>query len=94
MSEELEKRLEDLRIKLHESTEWPSLYMFKFIVPADHQKIAKVESLFNSTEAKIELRQSSKGNFVSITATEMMMNPESIIERYKEADGIEGLISL
>ncbi len=80
--------------QLTESLEWPSVYMFKFIVPADNERIAQVESLFNSKEAQISIRNSRKGNFVSITAKEMMMSPEKVIDRYVEAEAIKGLISL
>ncbi len=73
---------------------WPSVYMFKFIVPADNQKLAQVENLFHAHEAQIEIRSSSKGNYISITARELMISAESVIERYKEAAAIEGLISL
>lgn len=87
-------KYEALRKKLDELESWPSLYMFKFIVPADNQKIAQVEALFNTKEAQVTTRSSNKGNFVSITAVEMMITPESVIERYQQAEGIEGLMSL
>ncbi len=90
MMEEKWKALEE---KLAEQ-EWPAVYMFKFIVPADNQRIAQVEKLFNTSEAEVTMRTSKKGNFVSITAKEMMMSPQKVIERYKMAGGIEGLISL
>ncbi len=84
------KLLEQLKIGF----DWPTVYMFKFIVPADNSKIAQVENLFNSEEAQVSIRNSSKGNFVSITAKEMMLSPEKVIDRYIQAEGIEGLISL
>lgn len=77
-----------------ETQEWPRLYMFKFIVPANHQAIAQVENLFNTKEAEVTMRTSRQGNFVSITAKEMMISAVSVIDRYKQARGIEGLISL
>lgn len=80
--------------QLTDGFDWPTVYMFKFIVPADNAKIAQVEGLFDSNEAEISIRNSSKGNFVSITAKEMMISPDKVIERYLEAEGIEGLISL
>ncbi|MCR9154031.1 MAG: DUF493 family protein [Croceimicrobium sp.] len=80
--------------QLKDGFDWPTVYMFKFIVPADNSKIAQVENLFNSTEAQVSMRNSSKGNFVSVTAKELMMSPESVVERYLQAEGIEGLISL
>lgn len=80
--------------QLTDGFDWPTIYMFKFIVPADNAKIAQVENLFNSEEAQISIRNSRKGNFVSITGKELMMSPEKVIERYLEAEDIEGLISL
>lgn len=94
MSDDLNQKLESLRQKLDELETWPSLYMYKFIVPADNQKVAQVEALFNTKESQVTTRTSKNGNFVSITAVEMMISPESIIERYKQAEGIEGLMSL
>ena len=88
-----EDKWNDLREKL-QMDEWPRVYMYKFIVPANNERIAQVEKLFNTQEAQVTMRTSKKGNFVSITAKEMMMSPDSVIERYKKAEGIEGLISL
>ena len=93
MSQEMEEKWNALREKL-EMDPWPRVYMFKFIVPADNERIALVENLFNTKEAEVTMRTSKKGNFVSITAKEMMMSADSVIERYKKAEGIEGLISL
>lgn len=91
---EKEEKYKSLEIQLAQHQEWPSVYMYKFIIPADNKKLSKVESLFNSEEAEITVRESRKGNFISITVKEMMMSPGKIIERYKQAEGIEGLISL
>lgn len=82
-----------LREKLNEQTEWPTVYMFKFIIPADNQKMAQVNELFDGS-AQITTRASKKGNYLSISAKEVMMNAESIIIKYKKAAEIEGIISL
>lgn len=87
-------KFESLRQKLEEGFDWPRVYLFKFIVPAENDKIAQVENLFNSEEAEITMRTSSKGNFVSVSAKEMMLSPEKVIERYKKAAEIEGIVSL
>jgi hypothetical protein len=84
---------ESLREKLN-AEKWPNVYMFKFIVPADNRKVAQVENLFNSKEAQIQMRSSRNGNYVSITAKEVMMSADKVIERYQSASDIEGLISL
>tara|TARA_B100000900_G_scaffold245675_1_gene208899 strand:- start:53 stop:259 length:207 start_codon:yes stop_codon:yes gene_type:complete len=68
--------------------------MFKFICPAKNENIAHLESLFNSESSEVIIRQSSKGNFVSITAKEIMLSPENVLNRYKEVEQIPGLLSL
>jgi putative lipoic acid-binding regulatory protein len=85
---------QNLREKLDTTGTWPQLYMFKFIVPADNQKIAQVENLFNCKEAQINMRHSRTGKYVSISAKEIMTNADAIIERYKKASEIEGLMAL
>lgn len=72
---------------------WPSLYMFKFIVPAENKKIAQVENMFSS-EATIAHQESSTGKYISITIREVMLSPEAVIDVYKKAGEIEGLMAL
>ena len=81
-----------LQQKLDDQCEWPHVYMFKFIIPADNQKLALVESLFGE-EAVITTRQSSSNKFISITAKELMLNSDEIITIYKKATKIEGIMS-
>jgi putative lipoic acid-binding regulatory protein len=82
-----------LQEKLNEQTDWPTVYMFKFIIPADNHKMAQVNQLFGET-AQITTRASKNGNYLSVSAKEVMMDAESIIQRYKRAEKIEGIISL
>ena len=82
-----------LREKLEKLT-WPSVYLFKFIVPTDNQKLAQVEALFDVTVAQVELRKSKSGKFVSISAKEMMLSVDAVIDRYEEATKIHGLMAL
>jgi putative lipoic acid-binding regulatory protein len=82
-----------LREKLEER-KWPAVYLFKFIVPADNQKVAQTEALFDSETAQIELRKSKTGKFVSVSAKEMMMDVDSVIQRYEDAVKIPGLMAL
>lgn len=88
-----DKQFDKLREQLNLQVSWPTIYMFKFIVPADNRKIALVESKF-SDEAVITQNQSSSGKYVSITVKEVMLSADSIIEKYKEMYGIEGLMAL
>ncbi|MBL0330385.1 MAG: DUF493 family protein [Bacteroidetes bacterium] len=88
-----EEQFEKLREQLSKEKEWPTIYMFKFIIPADNRKIALVESKF-SDEAIITQKESSNGKYISITVKEAMLTADSIIEKYKEMEGIEGLMAL
>jgi len=88
------KDLERIKSALNENHDWPSVYMFKFIVPSDNEKIAQVEAMFNSKTAELKMNQSKKGNFTSITAKEVMTSADAVMEYYSAAAKIEGLISL
>lgn len=89
----MSERFEGLRQKLQAQTEWPGIYMFKFIIPNDNQRLAMVESLFGP-EAQVTIHQSRNGNYLSISAKEMMMSADEVIQRYVLAAEIEGLIAL
>ncbi len=82
-----------LKEKLDLQHSWPSVYMFKFIIPSDNKKLAQVESLFGE-QAQLTTRQSSSNKFISITAKEMMMSADEIIKDYKKAEKVEGIIQL
>ena len=73
-----------LKEKLDTIHSWPSVYMFKFIIPADNKRLALVESLFGK-EAIVSQRPSSKGNYISVTGKELMLSADRVIDRYKEA---------
>lgn len=91
---EKEEKYNSLQLQLAEHQEWPGIYMYKFIIPADNKKLSQVENLFDTDQAEVSVRESRNGNFLSITAKELMLSPEKVIQRYREAEGIEGLISL
>ena len=73
--------------------EWPNVYLFKFIVPNQSDLLAKVMSIFGD-EADIALHESKTGKYISVSAKEMMLDVESIIEIYTRAAEIKGLIAL
>ena len=81
---------ESLREKLDQYYSWPSLYLFKFIVPKE--KVDEVKKLFpnhDSTE-----KNSKNGNYISVTLQMMMPNSNAVIEIYRLASTVEGLIAL
>ena len=82
--------LASLKEQLDSQTDFPTLYMFKFIVPIGREK--EVARLLPNNE--VTLKKSNKGNYISVTIKAMMPSSESIISIYTRASEIEGIISL
>ncbi len=83
-----------LKIQLADTSIWPTKYLYKFIVPSDHKKIEKIESIFDNMGAVITTKESSKGKYTSISILVKMKNPELVIIKYKQVATVDGVISL
>ncbi|MAN59006.1 MAG: hypothetical protein CMC08_04130 [Flavobacteriaceae bacterium] len=83
-----------LRQQLKEDTTWPAQYLYKFIVHSQLEKIAEIEAIFDGTDAVINRRDSSKGNYTSLSVKVTMQSPDAVIEKYLEVSNVEGVISL
>ncbi len=88
----MEDLFENLRNQLS-LEEWPNVYFFKFIVPNDSEKLALVSALFDEA-VEMTMHPSKTGKYISVSAKEMMMDVDSIIQKYQEAAKIKGVISL
>lgn len=88
----MEDKYKNLRKELEKSSSWPLIYMFKFIIPADNKNLALVRSKFTD-QSVITQKESYNGKYISITVKEVMLNAESIIDKYKEMEMIDGLMS-
>ena len=80
--------------QLTDSQEWPGPFLFKFIIRGDAQKVEQLKKLFAGSDAKLKLKNSSKNTFVSVSFLATMKNPDQIIQIYKSASAIEGIITL
>ncbi len=82
------KKTEEFYIKLKSQLEntstWPSIYLYKFIVPTD----------VDNTGAVIETKKSKRGTYTSLSVTVNLKNADAIIKKYKEVGEVEGVISL
>ncbi|GGD29787.1 DUF493 family protein [Flavobacterium orientale] len=94
MDEKTEAFYERLKEELRTTSEWPGLYLFKFIVPTDKNKIVEVETAFDNLGAVIRTTQSKNGKFTSVSINVEMQSPDQVIEKYKAVSTIEGIISL
>ena len=83
--------LNSFRDKLDKFYAWPSLYTFKFIVPSGRQ--GDLRKLFPLHTTATE-KSSETGKYVSLTYQMMMPSSESVIEVYKKASVIEGIVAL
>ncbi|MDP2687504.1 MAG: DUF493 family protein [Aequorivita sp.] len=85
---------ERLKKQLEEDTTWPAPYLFKFIIPANLEKIAEIRAIFDGSDAEINTRDSAKGSYTSISIKVNMKSPDAVVEKYLEVSSIEGVISL
>lgn len=85
-----EQWFENFKIQLDQYYAWPALYTFKFIVPTG--KEADLKALFQNHTATE--RPSKKGNYTSVTIDVMAPNSDTVVEFYKAATKIEGIVSL
>ncbi|WP_462253637.1 DUF493 family protein [Ekhidna sp.] len=76
--------------KLEGTHEFPDNYTFKFIVKPEHQ--AKVESLVPGADVRV--KPSSGNKYVSITLSKQMASSQAVVDVYKQAKTIEGIIAL
>lgn len=89
--EEFYKNLKD---KLKKGTKFPNKYLFKFIVKGQDNKEKEVENIFNHMGAVITKNKSKTGKYVSVSIIVKMKSADAVIQKYLEAEKIEGIISL
>ncbi|MDE5423938.1 DUF493 family protein [Ancylomarina sp. DW003] len=88
-----QEKYQKLREQLIESTQWPSLYMFKFIIPNKDEKLEAVKAMFPAG-TKFAFKTSKDIRFISITVKIKMKNADEVISIYAQANKIEGLLAL
>jgi uncharacterized protein len=85
-----ENWINSFREKLDQHYTWPSLYVFKFIVPAGKEDEVKQLFPFHATLEK----SSRQGNYKSVTAEMMMPSGDAVLSIYIQASKIEGIVAL
>ncbi len=86
----MEKDIQSFKEKLEAVSEWPSLYMFKFIVKKEQEE--DVKTIFHMHE--VITKPSKNGNYVSLTINMLAASSDQIIEKYLETSKIKGIIAL
>ena len=88
MSDHFQKLSQQLQLE-----KWPSVYLFKFIMPNDSYLIRKVIQNFDK-EAIITRSSSKTAKYIAISIKQMMANSEIVIEKYKQISKLKGVISI
>lgn len=79
------------KLRLDQYYDWPCSYLFKFIAP--QEKLDEVVELF-ADETEVRTRRSEQGNYVSVTAEVEMESSEAVVEVYRRAGEIGGVMPL
>lgn len=83
-----------LKGQLDDTTNFPSNYLYKFIVPSSGDQLETVEGMFNNKGAVITTKKSKTGKYVSISITVNLESSDEVILYYRKVEEIEGIISL
>ncbi len=83
-----------LKEELEKNTEWPTKYMYKFIMPNKDENLDKVKERFGNQAIDLKKNYSKTGKYVSVTVITEEKNPETVIQRYKSMEDIDGLVAL
>lgn len=83
-----------LKSQLEDTTQFPSDYMYKFIVPSDGNQTKEVQDVFDNTGAVITTKKSKTGKYSSVSIVVNLKNADEVIKYYKKVETIKGIISL
>jgi len=75
---------------LDDHHQWPCPYLFKFIVPAE--KLEEFTALFE--DEAMTTRPSKNGKYVSFTFESHMCSSGDVMDVYRRASAIPGVLSL
>lgn len=80
--------------RLADTEQFPTLYTFKFIIPAVEENKKKIEEIFDHASTKIQVKDSKTGKYNSLTVETFVNTPDDVVEYYKKVSTIEKVIML
>jgi len=83
-----------LQEELEKNADWPTKYMYKFIMPNKDENVEKVRQNFGDQPIDLKKNYSKTGKYVSLTVLTEEQNPQAVINRYKSMEDIDGLVAL
>jgi len=88
-----EERKAKLKEQLDDYHEWPSVFLYKFIFPTSEETLIAIKQRFPE-EVEFSVKQSSGGKYSSVSIREMVLQAETVFERYEDVSSLEGVIAL
>lgn len=83
-----------LKSQLEDTTNFPTKYLYKFIVPTTENQAQEVQDLFDKGGAVISTKKSKTGKYISVSVQIKVQSADEVIAYYKRAEAIKGIISL
>lgn len=80
--------------RLADTEQFPTLYTFKFIIPASAENIKNIETIFEHPSTKIQTKDSKTGKYNSLTVETFVNSPDEIVNYYQKVSTIEKVIML
>jgi len=90
MDSEKQNKMIDL---LDDHHTWPDTFVFKFIYKSDPATDKRLKGLFPD-DSECTVKSSKKKNYSSMSVSHRASSGSEVMEIYKEASKIEGVISL
>lgn len=94
MTEKTEEFYVNFKKTLEETTSFPSNYLFKFIVPNEHKRLAEIHRIFDEVDPQFQSKESKNGKYASLTVNIYALDADQVIRYYKEAAKIPDIIML
>jgi len=85
---------DNFREKLMSVEQFPMMYTFKFILPANEASKQEIADIFAHPSTKIQTRDSKTGKYNSLTVGTFVSNADEVIAYYKKVSAIDKVIML
>ena len=82
------------REKLMAVEQFPTIFVFKFILPVTANGRAHIETIFAHPSTRIQERHSGGGKYASFTVETFVAHADQVIDYYKEVGKLERVMML
>lgn len=93
-NESVDSFYSNFKEKLEQTHTFPTDYVFKYIVPANPEKIAQIHKIFENSESTFSTRDSKTGKYTSITIKTHVNDANDVIIYYRQVAKIDGVVML